>query len=40
LKALARVSRLFKDNSFRDQLIKARDGAEIYRLIVDEDGRY
>jgi PTS system nitrogen regulatory IIA component len=40
LKALARVSRLFKDNSFRDQLIKARDGAEIYRLIVDEDSRY
>ena len=40
LKALARVSRLFKDNSFRDQLMKARDGAEIYRLIVDEDSRY
>ena len=40
LKALARVSRLFKDNSFRDQLIKARDVTEIYRLIVDEDGRY
>jgi nitrogen PTS system EIIA component len=40
LKALARVSRLFKDNSFRDQLIKARDVTEMYRLIVDEDGRY
>src|SRR5215469_2686685 len=40
LKALARVWRLFKDGAFRDQLIKARDVTEIYRLIVDEDSRY
>jgi nitrogen PTS system EIIA component len=40
LKALARVSRLFKDTSFRDRLISAKDAAEIYRLIVEEDNRY
>ena len=40
LKALARVSRLFKDASFREQLLAARNAAEIYRLIVEEDSRY
>jgi|SRR3990172_10775808 len=40
LKALARVSRLFKDENFRDRLRKAADVAEIYRLIKEEDGRY
>jgi len=40
LKALARVSRLFRDNSFRDHLMSARDSAEIYRLILEEDSRY
>jgi PTS system nitrogen regulatory IIA component len=40
LKALARVSRLFKDGAFRDRLISARDSSEIYRLIVEEDNRY
>jgi nitrogen PTS system EIIA component len=40
LKALARVSRLFRDNAFRDHLMGAGDAAEIYRLIVEEDGRY
>jgi len=40
LKALARVSRLFKDASFREQLLAARDAAEIYRLIIEEDSRY
>ena len=40
LKALARVSRLFRDNSFRDHLMAARDSAEIYRLILEEDSRY
>lgn len=39
LKALARVSRLFRDNAFRDHLMKAKDAAEIYRLIVEEDNR-
>ncbi len=40
LKALARVSRLFKDNAFRDRLLAAGEADEIYRLIVEEDGRY
>ncbi len=40
LKALARVSRLLKDLSFRERLLAAPDAEEIYRLIVEEDGRY
>jgi len=40
LKALARVSRLFKDPQFRDRLIAAPDGAEMFRLIKDEDSKY
>jgi len=40
LKALARVSRLFKDGSFRERLITAKDAEEIFRLIVEEDARY
>src|ERR1700758_3334423 len=31
LKALARVSRLFKDASFRDRLLKAGDAREVFR---------
>jgi nitrogen PTS system EIIA component len=40
LKALARVSRLFKDASFRERLMAAQDAAEIYKLLVEEDSRY
>jgi PTS system nitrogen regulatory IIA component len=40
LKALARVSRLFKDGSFRERLMTAPAAEEIYRLIVEEDARY
>ncbi|MFZ0888181.1 MAG: PTS sugar transporter subunit IIA [Candidatus Binataceae bacterium] len=40
LKALARVSRLLKDAEFRERLLKAADGAELYRLIAEEDARY
>ncbi len=40
LKALARVSRLFKDSSFRERLMIAKDAGEIFRLIIDEDERY
>ncbi len=40
LKALAHVSRLLKDSSFRDRLIAAPDAAELYRLIKDEDGKF
>ena len=40
LKALARVSRLFKDGSFRERLMTAKDAEEMFSLIVEEDGRY
>ena len=39
LKALARISRLFKNAGFRESILKAPDPAEIYRLISEEDAR-
>lgn len=40
LKALARISRLFKDPDFRTRLIQAKDAAEMFRAIADEDAKY
>ena len=40
LKALARISRIFKSPAFRESILKAKDGAEIYRLIETEDSKY
>jgi len=40
LKALARVSRLFKDAGFRQRLLDAPDAAELYRLLKEEDNKY
>ena len=40
LKALARISRLFKDPEFRTRLMKAKDAPEIYKVIADEDAKY
>ncbi len=40
LKALARVSRLFKDAGFRQHLLDAADAAELYRLLKEEDIKY
>lgn len=40
LKALARISRIFKSPAFRESIMKAKDAAEIYRLIETEDGKY
>jgi PTS system nitrogen regulatory IIA component len=40
LKALARISRIFKSAAFRDSILKAPDAAEIYRLIETEDAKY
>jgi len=40
LKALARVSRLLKEGSFRERLIAAKDADELYRLIKEEDSKY
>ena len=40
LKALARISRLFKDPEFRQRLLAAPDAHEMYRTIADEDAKY
>src|SRR6266849_7407806 len=40
LKALAHVSRLLKESSFRDHLIAAKDADELYKLIKEEDSKY
>jgi len=39
LKALARLSRLFRDAEFRQRLIAAPDSATMYRIIVEEDAK-
>jgi PTS system nitrogen regulatory IIA component len=38
LKILARVSRLLRDAAFRDRLVRAQAGGDVYRLIVESDG--
>ena len=40
LKALARVSRLLKESSFRSRLLAAKNGDELYSLIKEEDNKY
>ena len=40
LKALARISRIFKNASFRDAILKAASADEVYRLIEAEDAKY
>jgi PTS system nitrogen regulatory IIA component len=40
LKALARITRLFKSPDLRRQLLEAPDATALYRLIADEDARY
>ena|ERR1051326_632462 len=40
LKALARISRLLKDENFRNRLMGAADGAELFRIIREEDDKY
>lgn len=37
LKALARISRIFKNDEFRLRLMKAETAEEMYRMVVDED---
>ena len=39
LKALARVSRLFRNPELREAILKANGSADIYRLISEEDNR-
>lgn len=40
LKALARLSRLFRDEEFRKRLLAAPDAAGMYEIISEEDARY
>jgi PTS system nitrogen regulatory IIA component len=40
LRALARISRLLKDASFREHLMQAPDAAALFAIIRDEDARY
>jgi PTS system nitrogen regulatory IIA component len=40
LKALARITRLFKNPELRRAILGAPDAAAIYKLIVDEDAKY
>jgi nitrogen PTS system EIIA component len=40
LKALARISRIFKNAAFRDAILKAPSAADIFHLIEVEDGKY
>jgi PTS system nitrogen regulatory IIA component len=40
LKALARISRVFKDADFRARLMKAPTASEMFRTIEEEDGKY
>jgi len=40
LKALARLSRLFRDADFRQRLLSAADPAAMYQVIADEDAKY
>lgn len=40
LKALARLSRLFRDADFRERLMAAPDAVAMYQVIIDEDAKY
>jgi PTS system nitrogen regulatory IIA component len=40
LKALARISRFFRDPSFRSRLLRAGDLEEIFRAIEEEDAKF
>jgi PTS system nitrogen regulatory IIA component len=40
LKALARISRLLKDDAFRARLLQAEDAVSLYRVIREEDAKY
>ncbi|CAI2718476.1 PTS sugar transporter subunit IIA [Nitrospina watsonii] len=40
LKALAKIARLLKIESLREDILKAQDETEIYSLIVEEDAKF
>jgi PTS system nitrogen regulatory IIA component len=40
LKALARISRFFRDASFRKRLMEASSAAEVFQAIGEEDAKF
>jgi PTS system nitrogen regulatory IIA component len=40
LKALARISRVAKNESFREKCIKAKAGEDLFQLMVEEDEKH
>ncbi|UCD70649.1 MAG: PTS sugar transporter subunit IIA [Syntrophobacterales bacterium] len=40
LKALARISRILKDPSFRNRLMEARDRQDLFSIIAEEDEKF
>ncbi len=40
LKALARISRIFKNQNLRDGILKLQDEKEIYSLLLEEDAKF
>ncbi len=40
LKALARISRVFKDGQFRRRLLEAGDGESMFEILAQEDAKY
>ena len=40
LKALARISRLFKSGAFRKSILEAKGAPQIYKLLSEEDAKY
>ena len=40
LKALARISRLFKNPSLRESVLRANEADQIYSILVDEDSKF
>jgi len=40
LKALARISRLFKNPSLRESVLRTNDAHQIYSILIDEDSKF
>ena len=40
LKALARISRLFKNQALRERILKAEDSNAIYSILLEEDSKF
>ncbi|MZH42106.1 MAG: PTS sugar transporter subunit IIA, partial [Nitrospinae bacterium] len=40
LKALARISRIFKNQNLRDGILNLKDADEIYSLLLEEDAKF